>query len=70
MVEAWERRSRVSETVVTGEDVRRAMSDSIAAMGGVRSGSAERRAWYLDTMSKDLEAFDAEGDSDGFSIVI
>jgi len=43
VAEEWERRSRVSEMVVAGEAVRRAIRDSIAAIGGVRSGSAERR---------------------------
>lgn len=43
VAEDWERRSRVSEIVVAGEEVRTEIKDSIAAIGGVRSGSDERR---------------------------
>jgi len=39
--ECW-RRSRVSDTVVAGVEVRRAIRDSIAAIGGVKEGSEER----------------------------
>jgi hypothetical protein len=50
VAEVW-RRSRVSEMVVAGEAVRAAIRDSIAAMGGVRSGSDESREVYFCTMS-------------------
>ena len=36
------RRLRVSETVVAGDEVMRAIRASIAAIGGVRSGSEAR----------------------------
>jgi hypothetical protein len=64
VAEEWERRSRVSEIVVAGEEVRRAIRDSIAAIGGVRSGSAERSKWYLETMSNGWESCDGGKGSD------
>ena len=63
VAEEWERRLRVSDMVVAGEEVRSAIRASIAAIGGVRSGSAERREWYLETMSKGCEASGGGEDS-------
>lgn len=45
-------RSSVSDTVVAGEDVKRAISDSIAAIGGVRELSSASNDLYFWTMSK------------------
>ena len=42
----------VSEIVVAGDEASRVIRDSIAATGGLRSGSDERRERYLETMSK------------------
>jgi hypothetical protein len=42
--------SRVSYTVVEGTVLRRAMRDSMAATGFVRSGSEARRSRYVATM--------------------
>lgn len=42
--------SRVSYTVVKGTVLRRAMRDSIAATGFVRSGSEASRSRYVATM--------------------
>ena len=45
VLEAAERRERVSEVVEGGEEERRDISDSMAAVEGVRSGSFWRMEW-------------------------
>lgn len=64
------RRSRVSEMVLEGLCVRRRISDSIAAMGMVRSVSFRRRFLYVATMLQALlvgsgRQLDRETDSKG-----
>lgn len=64
VLEALERRERVSAVVEGGEAERREINDSMAASGGVRRGSLLRVEWYVRMMSK-LEA--VEEDHGGFS---
>lgn len=52
VLEAVERRERVSEAVEGGEEERNVIRDSMAAMGGVRRGSVSRTEWYVWMMSK------------------
>ena len=49
--DTW-RRSRVSDTVVAGDEVNSASRDSMAAIGGVREESSASNDLYFWTMSK------------------